>query len=101
MAKNSGAGIPSRIAGYVSLVLLAVTIIAMLAAWSLGFSFGFTDFVFLVAFAYVPYKTLFKKESMSKFEWAALVFLTAVWLVVMVAVFVDGFVIALIGAASA
>jgi hypothetical protein len=98
---KAGAKTSSRIAGYVSLVFLAVTVVALLAAWSLGFTFGFTDFVFLVAFAYVPYKTLFKKESLSKFEWVALVFLTAVWAVVMIAAFVAGFVIALIGAASA
>lgn len=91
----------SRIAGYVCILFLAVTVLAMLAAWSLGFAFGFTDFVFLFAFAYVPYKTLYKKKGLSKFEWVALVFLTAVWLVVMFAALAAGFVVALIAAASA
>jgi hypothetical protein len=102
MVKNSGAGLASIIAGYVSLAFLALTVLLLLAMWSvLGFVFSWTYFVFLIVFAYVPYKTLRKKEKLSKLEWALLVIVTVVWAVVMIAVFVAGFVIALIGAASA
>ena len=89
--KDKGIELNSNIvAGILSiLVLITIAAGAIYLIVSGIFPFGIMDIVMIVVFSYTSYKTLFKKEKLTKWEWVAFVILFFIAL----AFFLIGFVI--------
>lgn len=70
----------NKIAGWVSLVLGILEVIGFLLVYASGLTVGSPiSLISMLGFFYIFYRTLIKRQKLSKYEWVAIIFLVVLF----------------------